>query len=699
MKRLFLLPLVYMLAHPVLAQPQRGGPQGNVESLQVGTSISKTINRGQVQRFSIALQPEEFAQVIVDQRGIDIVARVTPPDGKVIAEIDTSGAVGPENVSVVAATAGTYSVDVSATQNQETTSGRYEIRLVAVRHATPPELQAAKRQDVLKARGVTLLNALIQSLGEIRSAQTRVHAQVQAASLLQKVDDALVRRLVTDATTAVHDFIEKLPESDQENQYYVATQMRQEVLNFLGPFDPELAVNFIRATRIPENVEPAFVGQADQEVAMEVNLASQIASKDPLRAVQIAEGTLDRGYAQGLANVVSSARSVNPSAAARLSKGAAAKLQDEQLLNVPEAATLAVNLLRVAHQPQVRGANTRPSDIAPLVDIPLMSDQEFRALFTKALTEALAFSPRPDTPYSLESNAARNVLTSLKSMNAEMQSLAPGSIAAVDEKLQQLNANQNPRGRYNEDINSKSPDAALEAIKLAPADMRDGLYQQLAQKVARDGDLNRAKQILTDHIPARQRVNAMNNLSRQAMYDFINKGKFDDALREVATLRVPRERANMIGNMANQVDRWQKREGALGFLEQLRVMVAPSARAEGQEDLNALLAIASAFAKQGSNRGFEIVEPLLDQFNDMSAAAVTLSGFGQQYYQDGELQMQNGNPVGNAGSQLAQTLGQLALADFDRAQQDVERIRRPEVRVAGFLAMAQQAMNPPPLRR
>jgi hypothetical protein len=696
---LFAFTLSWGLARPILAQPQREGSLGNVELLRAGTSISRTISRGQLQRFSLALQQEEFAQVIVDQRGVDIVVRVKPPDGEVIAEIDTSGAVGPENVSVVAATAGTYSIDVSTIpQNQEATSGRYEIRLVTVRHASPPELQAAKRQDMLKARGITLLNSLLQSLGEIRSAQTRVHAQIQAACLLQKVDDTLVRRLVTDATTAVREYIEKLSEAEPDNPYYVATQMRQEVLNFLGQFDPELALNFIRSTHIPENVQPAFVGQPDQEVGLEVSLATQIASKDPARAVQIAEGALERGYAGGVVNVVSGVRSTNPSAAARLAKGAVAKLLDEKLLTTPEAANLAVNLLRVAHTPQLRGAKS--GDIAPLVDVPLMSDQEYRALFKKVLTEVLALSPTTETSYFPETNAARNVLISLKAMTGEMQNLAPGSMAAVDEKLQELNTLSNPRGRYYDDINGKSPEAALEAIKLAPADMRDSLYQQLAQRVAYDGDLNRAKQILNDGITnTQQRQNALSNLQHQAIFGAINKGKFDDALREIANIRRPRDRANMIGNMANQVERWQKRESALGFLEQLRSMVAPSASAEGQEDMNALLQIATAFARQGSARGFEIVEPLLDQFNDLTLAAATLSGFGQEYYLDGELQMQNGNPVGSVGNQITQALGQLAPTDFDRARQDVERIRRSEVRVAGFLAMAQQAMNPPPLRR
>jgi hypothetical protein len=46
---------------------------------------------------------------------------------------------------------------------------------------------------------------------------------------------------------------------------------------------------------------------------------------------------------------------------------------------------------------------------------------------------------------------------------------------------------------------------------------------------------------------------------------------------------------------------------------------------------------------------FQIIEPIIDQFNDMGAAAVAKQ-FGQRYFQDGELVLLNGNPLSNTAA-------------------------------------------------
>jgi hypothetical protein len=244
-------------------------------------------------------------------------------------------------------------------------------------------------------------------------------------------------------------------------------------------------------------------------------------------------------------------------------------------------------------------------------------------------------------------------------------------------------------------IGSGTLDAALEAVDQAPREMRDQLYQQVASKAAAAGDFARATQILADHVSNPfQRRQALANMEREAIQNAVARGKIDEALRRIGNLRTPKERAVMLSQIVNQIGPGQKRATALNLLEQARSMLSPSAQADNQEQMNALCEIARAFSRYDSRRAFEIVEPLLDQFNQMSTAAASLNGFGQEYFQDGELIMQNGNSVANAANQLTLALGALSTANFDRAKAAADRVQRPEVRLTAYLVIAQQTIGP-----
>ena len=112
--------------------------------------------------------------------------------------------------------------------------------------------------------------------------------------------------------------------------------------------------------------------------------------------------------------------------------------------------------------------------------------------------------------------------------------------------------------------------------------------------------------------------------------------------------------------------------------------------------MRALLEIARAFSQHDSKRSFDIVDPLIDQFNEICAAARVLEGFGTEFFEGEELNLQNGNSVGQVAQQLSNVLGSLALTNFDRAKASSDKIQRPEVRVQMYLEIAAQAIDNAP---
>lgn len=119
-----LLSIVLILSFGSLAAAQT-----DIPLLKLGDAVEKEIKAGEVHSYSLDVPAnKQFLFVVVEQRGIDLVAKLVDADKKKILEVDTpNGRQGAEAVSLVIEKAGKYQIDVFPL-NTDVDPGRYQIR-------------------------------------------------------------------------------------------------------------------------------------------------------------------------------------------------------------------------------------------------------------------------------------------------------------------------------------------------------------------------------------------------------------------------------------------------------------------------------------------------------------------------------------------------------------------------------------------
>lgn len=120
-----------------------GAPQGKSDArwLEEGKPIERKLSGGESHSYQLNVTTGQYARVVVDQRGIDVVVSLFGPDGKLITAVDNpNGSQGAETVHITAEATGTYRLEVKAFENV-IQPGLYEAKLVELRPATEADRQ------------------------------------------------------------------------------------------------------------------------------------------------------------------------------------------------------------------------------------------------------------------------------------------------------------------------------------------------------------------------------------------------------------------------------------------------------------------------------------------------------------------------------------------------------------------------------
>ena len=399
----------------------------------------------------------------------------------------------------------------------------------------------------------------------------------------------------------------------------------------------------------------------------------------------MARQSLKQGYPSNLMNTLYELRRKDPQLGSDLANDIAAKLLNEKLIKNAEAAFIAANLLRFIPELSAQSTN----DTAPP---PLLPPDRVRELIQKIFDDSLSYSQSTRQSYDPTRDSTLNMLAALTAI-PELDTIAPGGKAAVEKKIAELGSSMENMG-YAVVSNEKTEVPSLQEIAKMPVELREQHYIHLAENEGSNGEFSRAREIINERVTnPSQRIQALKQLEQQEMYRALGQGKVADVLRILNGIRNSRERAQQVSQLVMQIGPGHKRATAINLLEQVRSSLSAAAQAQDQDHMNALLEIARAFSRYDVKRSFEIIDPLIEQFNELSSAARTLNGFGSDYYKEEEMDLQNSTPLAIVATQMSSVLGSLAVVSFERAKATVERIRAPEVRLKAYLDIAQQTIQ------
>jgi hypothetical protein len=599
--------------------------------------------------------------------------------------------------------------------------------------ASPTVTPSDEAKSALEKQAYALLEDVVTDAQALKLPENRVRMQVAAADLLWKRDEGRARTLFTNAAAALTELLQQANGNNDRqafNQARTGVQLRQELVLAVARHDAPLAYQIFQTTRPPQQTATDVRGARqfmNDDSFLEQRLLALVAATDPALALRKAEEMLDKGdYSAMLASVLAQLQQKDKTAAARLSDKILARLQPDNLLASREADSLAFTLLQPGPRP---GDTQQPANTQTTTGntTQVLNDAAYRSLMENLIAAALKATPAPagatrggqggvrggggggvnvvrggqtiiiptQSDAQIEQSNARMMLMTLQMLLPQIDQYVPARAQAVRQKLTELGTgnNNNPRANMTQlasAMQQGTSDSLLAAATTAPPQLQARIYQQAAFKALDEGNVERARQIASDHLDADTRGTVTQAIETKQTIIKAKANQLEDVRQTLARLSSDEERVELLLQLADAA-RADNQKLALQFLEEARTLV--TRRATSYPELDRQLQVAHAYAALDPARGFEVLEPGISQLNELLPAAAALSGFELNVFKDGEMALPGNNMLGSMVSRYGQELAVLAKSDFERAKTTADRFQYPEARLLVRLAIVQGVLG------
>jgi hypothetical protein len=619
-------------------------------------------------------------------------------------------------------------------------------------NATPtaPAPDAAKLQEEkakLEGKASVMLEQVIGEAQALKLPENRIRVQIVAGDLLWDRSAARARALFTDAGAVLSQLMLESDSDSDRQDAQMLIRLRQELVLSAARHDAELAYQLLRQTQPPASMTNAGNnrrrGMFDQQDNLEPSLLAVIAASDPKAAYQKAAESLDKGeYPMSLNRVLAQLQSKDPENFKKLSDKTLNRLGSDNLLASPQAASLAMNLLRPGPRAATTTTNVSTTNVSSVnpsaTNSQVLTESGYHDLLDRAVTAALSATPRTNTgggggnqrrmqrnatnsviigsdsqngpvsvymdpprdtqtppdPAQVQQNNARMLLRGLQGMLTQIDQYLPERSQALKQKLTELGMGNNTAADLGNQMRNVmmtgDSESLMNAASVSPGPLQSALYEQAAQRSIDEGNTDRALQIASEHLDESSRKLVMQAIDFKKLTTTVSAEKLGEIRQKLAALPSDGDRIKYLVDLATATQK-DNPKLSLRFAEDARSLV--SKRAANYTDLENQIRVAELFATLDPKRSFDVLEPGISQLNELFAAAQVLNGFEVQVFRDGELPLQGGNGLSRMVTRYGQQLASLAKLDFERAQMTADRFQFTEPRLMAKLAIVQGAFG------
>ncbi|MFT3746489.1 MAG: hypothetical protein QM785_19635 [Pyrinomonadaceae bacterium] len=590
--------------------------------------------------------------------------------------------------------------------------------------AKPPQLteeqkaEKAKKDKEIQEQIVTMLDRTIADIGSLRLPGNRAVVYALAGDIYWRYDSKRSRDLFRTGSGELLNYQADAERERLENvgqnpmmpvDPFDPADPRYEFLSLVGGRDPELGLELMAQTRsagiadamakiaqqqaaaaaaatagtagtagglgtgVATNFDADRV-RATQEIALEQSLTIRAAAADPDRAAKTIKESLAKGISFSVQPLLQIILQKDEKRAMDLAGDVVAKITGSDLLKNSDDLNGAIQYLQFMSRPPQQApagskfkvfsfTDSQAKDVAYAIANALLKPS-IPNFATGSISRVVPLLEKlvPDRAAMLKQKTAKPV-----SVTVSASAPKPGQPARL----------WDPAGTPEEII------SAANKIANNPREKTTAL-QSAANKIPQIQDEARAKKII-DSIPDEKiRAQAQNTFDANRISRMTVEGRLDEAKASLASLTNKHSQIQRLVQLALQFQRKntpKDLETAGGLMTEAKGLT--NQFPEDEDELADYMELIRGYAVVEPEVGFRMMEPMMDQFNDMVQASAVLTRFNKRdrTFKKGELIMRIGGGLsGLLAFRYVPQIQSLARADLDRANAMTDRFQRSDAR-------------------